>query len=294
MPTTTEYLGYTITNLGPLTTTYTVPAECSTATENIQFIQGDMPWIPGAWGYPSCVPGDYGKCIPSGDAYDKLAKEHYYTWQQEFFPYYSPGLVCPKGWTTAGEYAKSKGTPTKGMLTAQPDWNITMPALLPLTSVWTSVLEDSETLVGYTGDNYLNCHSIIGPITELGYTKGCIHTWDGKYYTDVTATFEDGESPYLSKIKMTAGPGTAYWTKTTLTVEEENIDVATKVPAVALIYQSSDLEKATLTGGSEKETSSSGDGEKNAAAAPLSVRGIIPVVAVLVGMIAGAGVFVPW
>ncbi|RTE83933.1 hypothetical protein BHE90_001520 [Fusarium euwallaceae] len=292
-------VGYTITNLGPLTTTYTAPAECATATENIQFIQADLPWVPAAWGYPSCVPGDYGKCIPSGDAYDKLAKEHYYTWQQEFFPYYSPGLVCPKGWTTAGEYAKSKGTPTKGMLTAQPDWNITEPAFLPLTSVWTSVLEDSETLVyccpsGYTGDNFLNCHSIMGPITDFGYTTGCIHSWDGKKYTDATATFEGVESPYISKIKITAKPGTAYWTETVITVEETNIHVATKVPAVALVYQSSDLEKATLPGGSEKETSSSGESEKNAAAAPLSVRGIMPVVAVLVGMVAGVGLFVPW
>ncbi|KAJ4187501.1 hypothetical protein NW755_006993 [Fusarium falciforme] len=289
MPTTTEYLGYTITNLGPLTTTYTAPTECATATDNIQFVQADLPWIPGAWGYPSCIPGDYGKCIPSGDAYDKLAKEHAYTWQQGFFPYYSPGLVCPKGWTTAGEYAKSKGTPTEGMLTVQPENSITEPQMLALTSIWTSVLEDSETLVyccpsGYTGDNFLNCHSVMGPITELGYTEGCIHTWSGKYYTDVTATFDSAESPYLSKIKITAQPGTAYWTKTALTVEEENIAVATKVPAVALVYQSSDLEKAKATG----------ESEKNAAAAPLSVRGMIPVVTVVVSMLAGAGLLAPW
>ncbi|KAM6534097.1 hypothetical protein FALCPG4_007035 [Fusarium falciforme] len=289
MPTTTEYLGYTITNLGPLTTTYTGPAECATATDNIQFVQADLPWIPGAWGYPSCIPGDYGKCIPSGDAYDKLAKEHAYTWQQGFFPYYSPGLVCPKGWTTAGEYAKSKGTPTEGMLTVQPENSMTQPQMLALTSVWTSVLEDSETLVyccpsGYTGDNFLNCHSVMGPITELGYTEGCIHTWSGKYYTDVTATFEGVESPYLSKIKITAEPGTAYWTKTTLTVEEENIAVATKVPAVALVYQSSDLEKAKA----------SGESEKSAAAALLSVRGMVPVVTVVVSMLAGAGLLAPW
>ncbi|KAL6353649.1 hypothetical protein LRP88_14147 [Fusarium phalaenopsidis] len=217
MPTTTEYLGYTITNLGPLTTTYTAPAECATATDNIQFVQADLPWIPGAWGYPSCVPGDYGKCIPSGDAYDKLAKEHANTWH------------------------------------------------------------------GYTGDNFLNCHSVMGPITELGYTEGCIHTWPGKAYTDVTATFEGVESPYLSKIKNTAEPGTAYWTKTALTVEEENIAVATKVPAVALVYQSLDLEKAKATGES-----------KNAAAAPLSVRGMVPVVAVVLSMLAGSGLLVPW
>ncbi|RSL54689.1 hypothetical protein CEP54_009750 [Fusarium duplospermum] len=134
----------------------------------------------------------------------------------------------------------------------------------------------------------------VGPITELGYTQGCIHTWDGQYYTDVTGTFDGVESPYLSKVKMTAEPGTTYWTKTTLTVEEENIDVATKVPAVALVYQSSDLEKATLTGGREKATSSSGESDKNAAAAPLSVRGMIPVVAVVVSMLAGAGLLAPW
>jgi hypothetical protein len=124
----------------------------------------------------------------------------------------------------------------------------------------------------------------MGPITELGYTEGCIHTWSGKYYTDVTATFDGAESPYLSKIKITAQPGTAYWTQTALTVDEENIAVATKVPAVALVYQSSDLEKAKA----------SGESEENAAAAPLSMRGMVPVVIVVVSMLAGAGLLAPW
>lgn len=148
MPLTTEYFGCTITNLGPLTTTYTAPTECATATENIHFVNAKTPFVPAAWGYPSCVPGDYGKCIPSGDAYDKLAKEHASTLQQDFLPYYSPGLVCPKGWTTAGEYAKDKGPPTEGMmLTTRPSNTITQPLLLALTKIWTTVLEDSETLV---------------------------------------------------------------------------------------------------------------------------------------------------
>jgi hypothetical protein len=53
---------------------------------------------------------------------------------------------------------------------------------------------------------------------------------------------------------------------------------------VALVYQSSDLEKAKA----------SGESEENAAAAPLSMRGMVPVVIVVVSMLAGAGLLAPW
>ena len=121
----------------------------------------------------------------------------------------------------------------------------------------------------------------MGPFTEFSYTIGCIHTWSSPYYTEVTATFDGAESPYLSKIKMTQQPGTDYWAET---AEEEDMAVATKVPAVALVYQSSDLEKAKATG----------ESEKNAATALLPVKGMIPVVTVVVSMLAGAGLLAPW
>lgn len=125
----------------------------------------------------------------------------------------------------------------------------------------------------------------MGPLTEFSYTEGCIHTWPGKSYTDLTATFDGAESPYLSKMRNTAEPGTAHWTQSALRSNEEaNIAVATKVPAVALVHKASDLDKP-------KE---SGESEKNAAAAPLSARGMMPMITVVVSILAGAGILAPW
>lgn len=71
--------------------------------------------------------------------------------------------------------------------------------------------------------------------------------------------------------------------------------VATVYPAVALVYQESDVAKAKEQGGSEgedKDDNKSGDDEN--AASMSSARGIAPVLAVAVGMLAGAGLLMPW
>jgi hypothetical protein len=71
--------------------------------------------------------------------------------------------------------------------------------------------------------------------------------------------------------------------------------VATVYPAVVLVYQESDVAKAKEQGGSEgedKDDNKSGDDEN--AASTLSARGIAPALAVAVGMLAGAGLLIPW
>ncbi|KAM0429224.1 hypothetical protein ACHAPT_006438 [Fusarium lateritium] len=290
MPTATEFFGCTVTNLGPLTTTYTAPAECATVTDNIYFAPAQYPHV--GENYLSCTPGDYGKCIPSGDAYDKLAKEHAYTWEQDFIPYYSPGIACPKGWTIAGEYARGKGTPTEGMLTVRPEDTVTggVHGTPFLTEIWTEVLEDSETLAyccpsGFRGDDGLNCHSVMGALTEFSYTEGCYLNWPWTVAaeSEVLATFGGVESTYLSKIKNTVEPTTGRWTQTAITADDEMVVVATRVPAVALVYQREDMKKGKDSGSIE-----------NRASATLSVRGVMSVVTVLVSVLAGAGLLAPW
>lgn len=71
--------------------------------------------------------------------------------------------------------------------------------------------------------------------------------------------------------------------------------VATVYPAVALVYQESDVAKAKEQGGIEGEDKDENKGaDDDNAASTLSARGIAPVLAVAVGMFAGAGFLMPW
>jgi hypothetical protein len=47
-------------------------------------------------GRPTCGDTSFGECLPSGNEYDNL-----FTRFEGYFPYHSPGLACPSGWTTA-------------------------------------------------------------------------------------------------------------------------------------------------------------------------------------------------
>lgn len=98
-------------------------------------------------------------------------------------------------------------------------------------------------------------------------------------------------------------PVTEKYTTTTVAIAdvtgEEEIwgdwVVATAYPAVVLVYQETDIAKAKEQGGSEgedKDDNKSGDDEN--AASTLSARRIAPVLAVAVGMLAGAGLLMPW
>ncbi|KAG8160443.1 hypothetical protein KVR01_009979 [Diaporthe batatas] len=109
--------GWTLTNLGPLTTTYTAPPSCSTEYSSIRiggthvdeqnitqvYYVGDVcdqPPVP-----------SIGSCLPSGAKLD----EHYSTIDFRQVPlnttcaYYSPGLMCPSGWETVGGATKAEG-----------------------------------------------------------------------------------------------------------------------------------------------------------------------------------------
>ncbi|KAF4469141.1 hypothetical protein FALBO_3964 [Fusarium albosuccineum] len=147
MPTATTFFGRTITNLGPLTTTYTAPTPCATATNNIYFGPSPFPSI--EWVRPTCVRGNYSDCIPSGDALDKLSREYINTVDQRYIPYFSPGLACPDGWTTVGTLNNAQGTKgSSGIFTEVPyiiPENDHMIRWMMLSQFWRELLHDSET-----------------------------------------------------------------------------------------------------------------------------------------------------
>lgn len=109
MPT-TEYFGYAVENLGPLTTTFTAAPSCLTDTakygifETSSFYGDDQKFVVFKGGQKCGLESLSSDCVPSADARNSLmssalnAKDR----PQGLVTYYSPASICPKGWTTAG------------------------------------------------------------------------------------------------------------------------------------------------------------------------------------------------
>ncbi|KAK7961915.1 uncharacterized protein PG986_002740 [Apiospora aurea] len=120
MPIATEYFGYTALNYGPLTTTFTADPLCATATEGRVIYRSDN------LRYQIAYAGDcatttaspyYLGCFPSAGKEMSLFASDVPVGVR-VASYYSPGVACPSGWTTAGTMARATGA------AAKPDaWN---------------------------------------------------------------------------------------------------------------------------------------------------------------------------
>lgn len=167
MPSRTEYFGYKFTNLGPLTTTYEPPASCTTATtDRIYFANAKTLGI--GYGSARCDgPETVGKCYPSGATYDSLLSSRATYHDQGLLRYFSPGVACPKGWTTAGTLAHGEKTDSAekaGVFTTEPfpypDY------MMEPEQIWVNVLEPLETLA-YCCPRYL-----LSPFHSFGHHNG--------------------------------------------------------------------------------------------------------------------------
>ncbi|KAH6970856.1 hypothetical protein BKA56DRAFT_678008 [Ilyonectria sp. MPI-CAGE-AT-0026] len=302
MPSTTAYFGELVTNLGPLTTTFTAPASCATATDHFYYGKNSSLGI--IYGQPTCGFKDYGDCIPSGSAYDSLAANMYKSATQPFVHYYSPGIVCPSGWTTAGTLAHANETGPvtgSGVFTQDPyPYQIdNLPAIqLPEAKVWSEVLVESETLAfccpsGYSGFINGACWSSVGPREELGYSSICMIY----YPPEALVTIEtlDGSTWTPALISLT--PVTNDWKTetgvldtTTGTYYDNDLQIHTMIPAVPLVYQATDV-AAAETSDAGNSTDSDDD-----SAAPRTLAGpaTLQLLTVLASMLAGAGLLALW
>ena len=95
----------TVINMGPLLTTFTAPASCTTGRELKKVASSDSPFVD-AW-LNQCgsqvLMGTLKECWPPGAAtVDEFISRNYRNPTTGMLGYYSPGIVCPAGWTTAG------------------------------------------------------------------------------------------------------------------------------------------------------------------------------------------------
>ena len=110
MPTATFVSGYSVINNGPLTTTFTAPASCSTAYNTLIGLKS-VGYAP-QWA-AQCVYTAPADCNPSGSALNSIisaADSGSNPASENFIVYHSPGLVCPSGWATVGEASKPNPT----------------------------------------------------------------------------------------------------------------------------------------------------------------------------------------
>jgi hypothetical protein len=151
MPTPTQYFGYSVTNIGPLTTKFTPAPSCATATPNV-YIETQLDETRGLYGFPSCGAPKYDGCLPNGDELDKLNRQLYASPHNGNLAYHSPGLRCPSGWKQVGTIHGGTKSPTdpQGVFTsitsgtASPNAD---PKPIPKLDAYANVLGPSETLV---------------------------------------------------------------------------------------------------------------------------------------------------
>ena len=157
MPSITGYFGYTITNVGPLTTTFTAAASCATATEYLA-VAGAEDYVTQQAGRFECsFPSQGTKCYPSGEVFNDIYSKGSKSLGQGYIPYFSPASLCPSGWTTVGVLASagasnSASTSATGIFT-QDLWPYDndgvriAAAALPAANIFANVLDPAETLV---------------------------------------------------------------------------------------------------------------------------------------------------
>ncbi|KAF5675529.1 hypothetical protein FHETE_2526 [Fusarium heterosporum] len=302
MPTATGYFGYSVHNLGPLTTTFTAPSSCATGTDHVIYANVSSNAV--FYGAPTCDFASFADCIPSGKSWDSVYRQTT-TFVQGQFLYYSPGIACPSGWKTAGALARgeSGSVSASGVLSysaSNAGGNTYARALHP-SEVWLEVLEPSETLVyccpsNYTADAYANCVSTLGPRSSFTYSEMCL-TYAPIEITQIATL--DGTTLTQDLISIVSGSGTAetFLTDAYLTGSAmSDIVVATYMPAVPLVYKQSDLEGDEKNETTGRKDDGSGESEKDDenAASTTTKNGGLSVLGLSLSMLVGAGMLMLW
>lgn len=95
----TSLSGWSLTNVGPLTTTFTPPPSCSNPNQ-IMYATQATPEI----FFMSNCDANWGGCLPSTSGQESTTSEA--PINASLLGYRSPGIVCPSGWKTVGVAAR--------------------------------------------------------------------------------------------------------------------------------------------------------------------------------------------
>ena len=140
----------TVTNMGPLLTTFTAPASCTTGRELLKIASSESIFVD-AW-FNQCgsqvLMGTLKECWPSGAAtVDEFVSRNYRNPTTGLLGYYSPGIACPAGWTTAGVTTRNTdGSPGSASgAFSLPAPTITRPDYLDFIPGFAQIIDPGET-----------------------------------------------------------------------------------------------------------------------------------------------------
>ncbi|KAF4337764.1 hypothetical protein FBEOM_8361 [Fusarium beomiforme] len=300
MPTITRYFGVGLVNNGPLTTTYTPPASCTTVTTD-HIVFANASYLPAVYGAPTCETSSMGDCLPSG-SYDKHQSEWRKNGGQGTLDYYSPGVVCPKGWTTAGTLAhgdKTGSAEKSGIFTFTRSIAPGVQYIehnLQLEKLWLEALGPSETLAyccpsGWVSGIRGGCYSSIEPLESASYSTLCNLQVPRSAIHAVTTVEASSMSNYIwSAATAELSTFTEAISALPTGIRDDGIAIVRHFPAVKLVYKESDLKSSGEGGKSDdKETNEAKNDDDNGAARPLMNGGFFSIIAVLFSMLFGAG-----
>ncbi|CAG9985020.1 unnamed protein product [Clonostachys byssicola] len=291
-----EFFGYTLTNLGPLTTTFTAPSACATKSDNlVWYSRYDATLTAGIGrdrylGKESCGNGSTrDDCIPSGEAIHKMVSA---SPSASNIWYHSPGISCPSGWTTAGTL-KGGAEPTGSGIFVQEAikmWtNESAYQVILLPQLFANALDTDEIMAMCCPSGWVaeplggSCSSSIGNLGSVSKSTACNVYWTGLDVDDVYVTSYAGKTwdpPLRSQDPITeeaitstrtlanTGTGTFY--------NADNVYLATQTGGVIMVYKEAEL------------NASKGDDGKGAGAVT-KVGIVLPMLSVALSLFLGSG-----
>ncbi|KAJ5511281.1 hypothetical protein N7453_003384 [Penicillium expansum] len=266
MPSITVSDGNTFKNWGPVTTTFTAPASCSTAGD---FLIGNTTDFP-LYDYATqcSTYGDYG-CTPTGTFSPSLTIESNLTKMDDNIPYYSPGLYCPSGWATVGVAARDgdKTTSLSGILgvstttTTSDSWLDYLPKVGNPLTMLAELLDPGETLVmccpsSMTADIRIGCYT---NVSDIDVVTACYRFINALDTSTLTKTYDVNGTTSTGLLVVTTAPQTVSIGTTIFGSSQlDELGGMTLLPMLSLVHHQSDL-KATGTAeaGSAEATSTS-------------------------------------
>ncbi|KAK1749773.1 hypothetical protein QBC47DRAFT_129662 [Echria macrotheca] len=250
MPTATTISQWSLTNWGPLTTTFSASPSCATA--GISFIAPKSNLGQGM--SADCAVATVGAaCYPSGSQLDAAESKAFTQPGLLQAGYFSPGLACPSGWQTVGIAAKgSSGVSASGIFvaSAHPD------SLLfnPVVNVFTAALDAGETAAAC-------CPSSMTALTEgvcvSTLPKYSPTTVCDRIIPDDDVTFVPGDITYLGQHTTVSvvsfvgsKPITSTSTRTFAPSQTSDYVGISLMPMVMLVHRDSDTSGQGGGGGS--------------------------------------------
>ncbi|KAH7152559.1 hypothetical protein EDB81DRAFT_585285, partial [Dactylonectria macrodidyma] len=245
MPTATEYFGFHVTNVGPLTETFTPAPSCN-----------DLPGLRGIASVSDNETTMYAplsgcrfssletECFPSASIINSIFASVRRALDMGAVPYYSPAVACPSGWTTVGVATGGGGSSgDEGIITAVPTWG--PGEQYPFVHVFSNVLDASETgawccpsdfKVNENGD----CYSSLGPISSYSVSEYCVVIISNENV--VTVSSVEGTAITPPVVSLTPAETSLLTSiRTIFRAEVTDYIVVQEVPAVMMVYKESDL-----------------------------------------------------